>query len=63
MENVSDLNRIHHDSNIRSFHQWVLGFAPLTFSDWVSVLAAAALFLLANEIIKVFKRSRGRVTT
>jgi len=38
-----------------------LGFAPLTLSDWVSVLAAAALFLLAHEIIKTFKRSRIRV--
>ena len=38
-----------------------LRFAPLTLSDWVSVLAAAALFLLAHEIIKAFKRSRGRV--
>jgi Ca2+-transporting ATPase len=35
-----------------------LGFAPLTLSDWVYVLAAAALFLLAHEIIKAFKRSR-----
>lgn len=35
-----------------------LRFAPLTLSDWVSVLAAAALFLLAHEIIKAFKRSR-----
>jgi len=39
-----------------------LGFAPLTLSDWVSVLAAATLFLLAHEIIKAFKRSRRRVT-
>lgn len=38
-----------------------LEFAPLTLSDWVSVLAAAALFLLAHEIIKAFKRSRRRV--
>jgi len=38
-----------------------LGFAPLTLSDWVSVLAAAAIFLLAHEIIKAFKRSRRRV--
>jgi len=35
-----------------------LGFAPLNFSDWVSVIAAAVLFLLAHEIIKVFKRLR-----
>jgi Ca2+-transporting ATPase len=35
-----------------------LGFAPLTLSDWASVLAAAAIFLLAHEIIKAVKRSR-----
>jgi len=35
-----------------------LGFAPLTVSDWVSVLAAAGIFLLAHEIIKAVKRSR-----
>jgi Ca2+-transporting ATPase len=35
-----------------------LGFAPLTINDWVSVFAAAAIFLLAHEIIKAFKRSR-----
>ncbi len=39
-----------------------LGFAPLTLNDWVSVFAAAALFLFAHEIIKAFKRSRRRVT-
>ena len=38
-----------------------LEFAPLTISDWVSVLAAVALFLLAHEIIKASKRSRRRV--
>ena len=38
-----------------------LGFAPLTLIDWASVLAAAALFLVAHEIIKAFKRSRRRV--
>jgi len=38
-----------------------LGFAPLTFGDWASVLAAAAIFLLAHEIIKALKRSRRRV--
>jgi Ca2+-transporting ATPase len=38
-----------------------LGFAPLTVSDWISVLAAAAIFLLAHEIIKAVKRSRRRV--
>jgi Ca2+-transporting ATPase len=36
----------------------LLGFAPLTISDWVFVLAAAAIFLLAHEIIKTTKRSR-----
>ena len=36
----------------------LLGFAPLTLSDWVSVLAAAAIFLLAHEVIKAVKRSR-----
>ncbi len=36
----------------------LLGFAPLTISDWVFVLAAAAIFLLAHEIIKATKRSR-----
>jgi Ca2+-transporting ATPase len=35
-----------------------LGFAPLTLSDWASVLAAAAIFLLAHEIVKAVKRSR-----
>ena len=39
-----------------------LGFAPLTLSDWLSVLAAAALFLAAHEIIKAFKRSRRKIT-
>jgi len=34
----------------------------LTFIDWASILAAAALFLLAHEIIKAFKRSRRRAT-
>jgi Ca2+-transporting ATPase len=36
----------------------LLGFAPLTISDWVFVLAAAAIFLLAHEIMKAAKRSR-----
>jgi Ca2+-transporting ATPase len=39
-----------------------LGFSPLTPSDWVSIFAAAALFLLAHETIKAFKRSRRSVT-
>jgi Ca2+-transporting ATPase len=38
-----------------------LGFAPLTFGDWASVFAAAAIFLLAHEIIKAVKRSRRTV--
>jgi Ca2+-transporting ATPase len=38
-----------------------LGFAPLTVGDWASVFAAAAIFLLAHEIIKAVKRSRRRV--
>jgi Ca2+-transporting ATPase len=36
----------------------LLGFGPLTISDWVFVLAAAVMFLLAHEIIKAAKRSR-----
>jgi len=39
-----------------------IGFAPLTLKDWVTVLASATLFLLAYEIIKMFKRSRRRTT-
>ncbi|MDD4876941.1 MAG: HAD-IC family P-type ATPase, partial [Dehalococcoidales bacterium] len=35
-----------------------LGFAPLIISDWISVFVAAAIFLLAHESIKIFKRSR-----
>ena len=38
-----------------------LGFAPLTFGDWATVFGAAAIFLLAHEIIKAVKRSRRRV--
>jgi Ca2+-transporting ATPase len=38
-----------------------LGFAPLVLSDWVSVFVAAAIFLLAHEGIKAFKRSRRRI--
>ncbi len=39
-----------------------LGFAPLSLGDWGTVLAAAAIFLAAHEIIKAFKRSRRKVT-
>ena len=39
-----------------------LGFAPLGFSDWGCVLAAAAIFLLAHEALKAFKRSRRTVS-
>jgi Ca2+-transporting ATPase len=35
-----------------------LAFAPLTLTDWMFVLMAAALFLLVNETIKAFKRLR-----
>ncbi len=35
-----------------------LGFAPLSVTDWISVLVAAIIFLLAHEAIKAFKRSR-----
>jgi len=35
-----------------------LAFAPLTLTDWMYVLIAAAVFLLANETIKAFKRLR-----
>jgi len=40
-----------------------IGFAPLTLSDWGSVLVAAVVFLLAHELIKMFKRSRRRIST
>jgi Ca2+-transporting ATPase len=39
-----------------------LGFAPLTSGDWASVFAAAAIFLLAHEIIKAVKRSRRKAS-
>jgi Ca2+-transporting ATPase len=35
-----------------------LGFAPLSIGDWGTVLAGAAIFLLAHECIKIFKRSK-----
>jgi Ca2+-transporting ATPase len=38
-----------------------IGFAPLSSNDWITIVAAAAVFLLAHEIIKMFKRTR-RVT-
>ncbi len=38
-----------------------VGFAPLTLKDWVTILASAAAFLLAHEIIKMVKRSK-RIT-
>jgi len=42
------------------FFNKFLGFAPLTFADWLSVFGAAALFLLAHEIIKALKRAQRR---
>jgi P-type Ca2+ transporter type 2C len=33
-----------------------LKFAPLEFSDWLTILAASAIFLTAHEVIKIFKR-------
>ena len=35
-----------------------LAFAPLQISDWLSILGASGIFLLAHEIIKMVKRSR-----
>jgi Ca2+-transporting ATPase len=35
-----------------------IGFAPLTLSDWITIVASAAVFLLAHEVIKLFKRSK-----
>ncbi|MFC1924030.1 cation-translocating P-type ATPase [Chloroflexota bacterium] len=35
-----------------------LRFSPLTLSDWASVIISAAIFLLAHEVIKAFRRSR-----
>jgi Ca2+-transporting ATPase len=37
------------------------GYAPLTMTDWVYVLAGVAVFLAAHEIIKTFKRSNRKV--
>jgi Ca2+-transporting ATPase len=39
-----------------------LKFTPLTVNDWASVLVAAIIFLLAYEVIKIFRRSRRIVT-
>ena len=36
----------------------LVAFSPLTFTDWLYIFAAVALFLFAHEAIKVFKRSR-----
>lgn len=33
-----------------------LKFAPLEISDWFTILGASAIFLLAHELIKIFKR-------
>ncbi len=35
-----------------------IGFAPLTLNDWITIVASAAVFLLAHEVIKLFKRSK-----
>jgi len=35
-----------------------IGFAPLTLNDWITIVASAAVFLLAFEFIKLFKRSK-----
>jgi Ca2+-transporting ATPase len=35
-----------------------IGFAPLTLNDWIAIVASAAVFLLAHEVIKLFKRSK-----
>jgi Ca2+-transporting ATPase len=37
------------------------GYAPLTMTDWVYVLAGVAVFLAAHEIIKTFKRCNRKV--
>lgn len=33
-----------------------LGFAPLTIGDWMTILMAMVVFLVAHETLKVFKR-------
>ncbi|MFC1887182.1 cation-translocating P-type ATPase [Candidatus Cloacimonadota bacterium] len=33
-----------------------LKFAPLEVSDWFTILGASAIFLLAHELLKIFKR-------
>jgi Ca2+-transporting ATPase len=35
-----------------------IGFAPLTLTDWLTIVASAGVFLFVYEIIKMFKRSR-----
>ncbi len=37
-----------------------LSFAPLHLSDWITILAASAIFLLAQELLKMFKRMKLR---
>jgi len=35
-----------------------LAFAPLQISDWITIMAASAIFLLAHELLKVYKKAR-----
>ena len=35
-----------------------LAFAPLQISDWITIMAASAIFLLAHEFLKVYKKAR-----
>ena len=35
-----------------------LGFAPVSFIDWLRIFIAAGIFLLAHEVIKFYKRSK-----
>ncbi len=35
-----------------------LSFAPLHLGDWIQILGASGIFLLAHEIIKIVKRNR-----
>lgn len=39
------------------FNQFI-GFAPLNALDWVYILGASVLFLMAHELIKLYKRLR-----
>ena len=43
-----------HTPGLRDF----LRFAPLSWIDWLYVLGAAALYLIAFEVLKLFKRLR-----